>query len=365
MKVEIADKRRERLRITPETEEDLWVLRTILRPGDLVGGRTLRDVAVGGRGEKEKRPIWVKIRVKNVEFQPFTGKLRVFGVIVEGPEEYGVKGKHQSILATPGSTLLLERPGGWSEKVIEKLRSSGPRGSAVIAAIDYDEYGVAVLSQQGLKIIVDKYTRLPGKDDPSRDQELARIVQEVSQLIVEAASKYGSKVAVIVGPGPLKHEVAAKVRSQAPFLHVIVDDASMGGRAGIEEALRRQSVARALRDYSIAEAEEILGEVMRRAAKNPNTIAIGPKEVAAAAVLGAVEKIVVVDNMIFHIDDYIRELTTRAIDEAEKRGARIIMVPIDTPVGERLQSLGGIVALLRYPLPKEALEAALVDGGAD
>ena len=178
---------------------------------------------------------------------------------------------------------------------------------------------------------------------------------------MEAASKYNSRVAVIVGPGPLKQEVASKVRAQAPSLHVIVDEASMGGRSGIEEALRRQSVARALRDYSIAEAEEVLGEIMKRAAKDPSTIALGPREVAAAALLGAVEKVVVIDEMLFHIDDEIRELATKAVDEAEKRGARIVMIPADTPVGERLKSLGGIVALLRYSVPREALEASLVD----
>jgi len=354
MRVAVLDRRGERLRVTPESEEDLWTLRTVLRPGDFVTGRTLRDVAAGGRGEKEKKPITVKLRVKDVEFQPFTGRLRVFGVIVEGPEEYGVKGKHQSILVTPGTTIVLERPGGWPRRVLEKLESSGPKGNAVVAAVDYDEYGVAVVSPQGLKMVVDRYTRLPGKDDPSREQELAKLVAEIASKVVEEAARHDSRVAVIVGPGPLKHEVAERVKAQAPTLHVIVDDASMGGRAGVEEALRRQSVARALKDYVVTEAEEALGELMRRAARTPDLVALGPEEVAATASMGAAELVVVNDNMLFHIDDRIRELVNEALEEAEKRGARVLIVPKDTPPGERLAALGGIVALLRFPVPQEA-----------
>ena len=69
-----------------ESEEDLWTLKILLRPGDLVEGLTTRDVAGRLGGEKERRPMIVKLRVENVEFQPFTGKLRIFGVVVEGPE---------------------------------------------------------------------------------------------------------------------------------------------------------------------------------------------------------------------------------------------------------------------------------------
>ena len=359
MKIEVIDRRRERLRVTPESEEDLWTIKTIVRPGDLVRGKTYRDVAVGGRGEKEKKPIIVTIRVKNVEFQPFTGKLRFFGVIVEGPEEYGVKGKHQSILVTPGSTIILERPGGWPEKAIERLRASGPRGKAVVVAVDYDEYGLALVSPQGVRILVDKYVRLPGKDDPAREQELEKLKAAVAREIVEAASRNNARIVVIVGPGTLKREIADRVREQAPTLKIVVDDASMGGRAGIEEALRRHTVAAALQDYVVTEAEAALGELLKYAARSPELVATGPSDVLAASLMGAVDKLVVVDTMLFHIDDDVREAVNRAVEEAEKRGATVVIVPEDTPPGEKIRAMGGIVAVLRYPVPYEARRAFL------
>jgi len=352
--IEKIDRRGEKLRVRPESEEDLWTLKTVLRPGDLVKGKTIRDVQAGGRGSKEKKPIVVKLRIKNVEFQPFTGRLRLFGVIVEGPEEYGVKGKHQSILVTPGTTIVIEREGGWSRSVLERLRASGPRGRAVLAAVDYDEYAVAVLSPQGIRILVDKYSRLPGKDDPSREDALNKYIAEIVGEIVRAASDYGAGIAIIVGPGPLKNIVAERLRASAPNLKVYTDDASMGGRAGIEEALRRRKVVEALREYSLAVAESVVEEFLKAAARDPNTIVSGPREVAAAARLGAIDKIVVVDELIYSIDDEVRDLVNQALEEAEKRGATIIFVPRDSPVGEKIYMMGGIIGVLRYPLPPEA-----------
>ncbi len=358
MRVEVLDRRRERLRVTPESEEDLWTIKTVLRPGDYVVGKTYRDVARGGRGEKEKRPITVKLRVKNVEFQPFTGKLRVFGVIVEGPEEYGVKGKHQSILVTPSTSIILEREGGWRREYIERLESSGPKGRAVIVAVDYDEYGVAVVSPQGVKVLVDKSTRLPGKDDPSREQELEKLKAEVAKEAIAAASNYKAGLVVVTGPGALKRDVAERIRSSAPNLRVIVDDASMGGRAGIEEALRRHTVSRVLRDYAVAEAEELLGEIMKAAARDPQRVALGARDAAAVARMGAVEAIVIVDELLYSIDDEEREAVNEALEEAYRRGARVIIVPRDSPVGERLWMMGGVAALLRFPVPDEARRRA-------
>ncbi|MCE4620724.1 MAG: mRNA surveillance protein Pelota [Desulfurococcales archaeon] len=354
MKIEVIDRRREKLRVRPESEEDLWALRVVLRPGDYVKGRTIRDVAKGGRGEKEKRPITVKIRVKNVEFQPFVGKLRIFGVIVEGPEEYGVKGKHQSILVSPGTELILERAGGWPETAIEKLKSSGPSGKAVIVAVDYDEYAIAITASYGVKIVVDNYIRLPGKDDPSREQEQQRIVEKIAMETVRTAADSGARVVIVAGPGPLKDQIAGKIRELAPHLTVIVDEASRGGRGGVDEVLRRPSVWRVLREYEITEAEELLSNLLREASRGGERIALGPREVLATALMGAVEKLVVVDELLYALDDDLRETVTRAVEEAEKRRARVIIVPRDSPVGERLYLMGGIAAILRYPVPHEA-----------
>ncbi len=349
MRVEVLDSKGRRIRVRPAGEEDLWALMVVLRPGDVVEGRTFRDVSVRG-GRKERRPIWVRLRVGGVEFQPFTGRLRVHGVIVDGPEEYGVKGRHHSMTIAPGQEVVLERESGWPRGALERLRRSGPGGRAVVAAVDYDEYAVALLSAHGYRVVAEGYSGLPGKDSPDREEALRRYVERVARLVVDAASREGVGVVVVVGPGDLKREVARRVTAAMKDVRVFVDDASMGGRAGVEEALRRPRVAEALREYSVVEAEAVIDEAMRLLARHPQMVATSLKAVREAAELGAVDKLAMVYDLLYSIDDEEREEAWRLLEAAERTRAKIVLVPQDSPAGERLRHLGGVIAVLRYPL---------------
>ncbi len=354
MKIEVLDNKLRKIKVRPEGDEELWTLLSILRPGDLVKGKTTRDVAVGGRGKKERRPMVVKLRIKNVEFQPFTGRLRVYGVIVEGPEEYGVQGKHHALTIAPGQEVIIEREAGWPEWVVDKLRASGPQGRALIVAVDYDEFGIALIAPHGFKMIVEGSSGLPGKDSPSRDQEFASYVSKVARLAAETASRENVGIAIVVGPGEPKKLVAEKLRESAPNLKVFIDDASMGGRAGVEEAIRRPKVAEALREYSVVEAEKVLEEAMRLLARNPDMVAYTLNEVAAAVKLGAADSVILVSDKLYSLDDQERGLTLDILEWGERTRARVYLVPPDSPVGEKVSRLGGAVAVLRYPLPADA-----------
>ncbi|GAB6147864.1 pelota family protein [Stetteria hydrogenophila] len=351
MKVEVLDGKRRRLRVRPEGDEDLWTLMSILRPGDYVKGRTTRDVSVKGGGRKERRPITVKLRVENVEFQPFTGRLRVYGVIVEGPEEYGVQGRHHALTVAPGQEVIIEREDGWPEWAVEKLRASGPRGRALVVAVDYDEYGVALVAPHGFKMVTEGSSSLPGKDSPTREQEFNSYIERVAKLAAETAAREGVEVVVVTGPGEPKRLVAERLRALAPNLKVFTDDASMGGRAGVEEALRRPRVTEALREYTLVEAEKVLDEAMRLLARNPDRVAYTLGEVAAAAKLGAIEACILVSDKLHSLDEKERELAVTILEWGEKTRARVYLVPPDSPVGEKVARLGGAVAVLRYPLP--------------
>jgi protein pelota len=354
MKVRVLDRRGQKLEVRIEDEEDLWTLRIVLRPGDLITTRTFRDVSIKGSETKERRPITVTLRLKNVEFQPFTGKLRAYGVIVEGPEEYGLKGKHHAAMISIGQSIVLEREGGWPKEIVKRMEESGPKGKALIVAVDYDEYAVALVAHHGYRILLEREISLPGKDDPSRESMLSSYVAELVRSVVSLGKREGTKLVVVVGPGPLKEVVARKIRELSPDMITNTDSTSMGGRAGVEEALRRPKVYEILRDYSIVEAESWLETFLSLLARDRNRVAYTVDEVLKVAEMGAVERIVVVDELIYSMDDVEREKVDRTLSVAERARAKILIVPRDSPVGEKVWRLGGIIAVLRFPVPPEA-----------
>src|SRR3989304_7591185 len=82
------------IRLRADTLDDLWHLRHIVAPGDLVEMSTFRrddsatsDTSKPTRGDK--RRVTLGVRVEAVEFQAFTDRLRLSGKIETGPGGFG------------------------------------------------------------------------------------------------------------------------------------------------------------------------------------------------------------------------------------------------------------------------------------
>ncbi|MCE4606527.1 MAG: mRNA surveillance protein Pelota [Desulfurococcales archaeon] len=354
MQVEQLDKKSRKIRLRLESEEDLWILRTLLRKGDLVTSKTTRDVKVSETGEAERRPMVLTVKVRGVEFQPFSGSLRVKGIIVEGPERYGLKGSWHSLNFKPGMKLEIEKPEGWSKRDLERASRKTFRGKAIVIAVDYDEYAIGLVSVQGLKILEESEIYLPGKDDPSREQALEKELASLAGRIVDYTSRYNADTMVLVGPGFLKEMLADRVRGMILGKKVLVDDTSMGGVKGVEEALKRDKITEALREVEAVRAEGVLEEFNKLLVKDQDLIAYTPVDVARVSSLGAVGKIVMVDELLYSPDENTRLLVEEILENAERYRADVIIVPTKSPVARRLLPLGGIIAILRYRVPGDA-----------
>ncbi|MGC9210439.1 MAG: pelota family protein [Acidilobus sp.] len=350
MEVKVLDSKKRTIEVLPRSEEDLWTLALTLRKGDRLRLVVLRDVAGREAKEKQRRPIEVTLRLESVEFQPFSGALRVFGVIEEGPDRFGVKGRHQSAYIGLNEPIIMVREEGWSDRVLRKLIESGPRGRAIIASIDYDELAIGVLTSEGIRIVEDRGLSLGPKDDPSRERRLEEVISEAAQTVVRLASEQRASVVLSVGPGQLKEDLAAKVRGLAPSLTVITDSASSGGVEGIYEALRRDSTVKALREVESVEAQVILEEFLARVSRDPATVAYTVDDVLQAAEMGAVEKAVIIDEFLYSDDDEVREKFTKLVELVESKGGRVVIITRESPASQTVSNMGGVIALLRYRL---------------
>jgi len=98
------------IRLRVETDDDLWHLYNIVREGDVVHALTERreetasDKIRSERGEKKK--MILGIQVEKVEFHEFSDRLRILGVIVEGPQDLG---SHHTLNIEKGDDLLVVR----------------------------------------------------------------------------------------------------------------------------------------------------------------------------------------------------------------------------------------------------------------
>ncbi len=353
MRIVHHDPKRGLVKLVPESSDDLWLLSTIIQPGDYVRAKTLREVHFGdrGSGRSSRVPMVLTVRVERTEFQPFTTRLRVRGVVVEGPEKYGVLGKYHTISVDVGQEITIIKPGGWPRQLLKKLEEHGRGASALVVAVDYDEYAAAIVSSQGVKVLASDSLRLPGKDDPTREEKLRQAISVIAKTAASLYEREKPLIVIVAGPGRLKEEVAEKLRELLPpGARVVTDNVSMGGEAGVYEEVRRGAVRAALREAAVIEAERVVEEFERRLAREPERIAYTLDNVYKAAEAGAVEELLVLDELLHSPDPEVRRRVDELLRLADSTRARIHFVSAETPVGFKVKSMGGVIALLRYPL---------------
>ncbi|MGC8751950.1 MAG: mRNA surveillance protein pelota [Fervidicoccaceae archaeon] len=357
MLFEFSDPKKKIIRAKIESSDDLWILYTLLKEGDQVTARTLRDVKQG-EGEKGKRvPMILTIELKHMEFQPFTNKLRMRGIVIEGPDTFGLLGSHHTISVGVGDEILIYREEGWSSKDIRRLEESAMKlGSVIIVALDYDEVAIGVYRRQGLKKGQERDLRLPGKGDERREIELNEAIKDIVKNVVVLLEKEGDVVGVIVaGPGFLKEKLATELSSILKGVPVVLENASMGGYAGLREVVSRGKPAEVLRSQELAEINAILERMLKLLSENPGLVAIGIEECEKASIVGSIETSLVLDELL-SIQDNNRTKVESILEKINSYGGKIHIVPSSSPAGERLSSLGGIICLLRFPLAQEYSE---------
>lgn len=352
MKILEKDLRKGYLKILPEDQDDLWALYNIIKPLDRVTATTSRDIKHGETSSSRRIPMTLTIEVKTLEFQPFTERLRIRGIVVEGPERYGVKGHYHTLNIEPGKPLIIWKE-KWSENELEIIsRFTSRKQKVLLATFDYDEAAIALLTEQGIRLLEEFTSNIPGKREPVLFQKgLEKYLSSIAEKILDYINKFQVDIVVIASPGDLQKRVARIIKEKKP-VNIITDTVSIGGQSGIRELLRRDSVREAVKEINIIKAQRILDEFHKNLSKNPDMVAYGIDDVEYAVKHNAVDKLLVSEELLRIYDEEVRRRVSSILNEAYKRRAEIIIVPHNSDVGLEVEGLGGIVALLRYPLKK-------------
>ncbi len=348
MKVIDKDLRRGWVRVRVEDVDDLWILKNLLKEGDVVVARTSRDVKMDGEG-KRRLPMSLAVKVEKVYFQPFASRLRIHGVIVEGPEEYGLKGSHHTLNVDVGSELTVFRE-SLSRAAVKKLESasSKKRFKTLLVAADFDEASLAILYEQGVRYLND--LTLPGLRDDD-DSSIEALAKQLAKDVMMYVDSEGVDFIVVGSPVVLREALGKELKAcVGRRARIFVDSVSIGGRAGVEELLRRDSVRKLLQEYVIVEGEAMLSRFLRLLMTQPERVAYGLNDVKYAALSNAVETLLAVEDVLSSEDSSIAE---EVLNVVEERGGKVRIVPAESPLALKLRGLGGIIAILRYSLPGE------------
>jgi len=337
--------------LTPEDEDDLWALRRVVEPGDLLTTLTTRSIKRQGefvRPDKGERIlVRITLEVEKTTIDSTLNRLRVFGKIVEASDESVKKGAHHSFLITPEKKIELQKTAfnDLHLNILKKAYSSDP--SFLIVAVDRREAAIGRVKGAHLKLITTIESLAGGKAYSE-----GNITQAYYGKIIEAlkASSREDERIYIVGPGPTKNALVNLLKNVNKIGErvVVVEGVDVAGEDGVRMALKSQSLQQLLKDYKIVKASLLVKEVLQRIAKSDGRVAIGLEEVAKAAETGAVEYLLILDQAF--AEEAKEETIVQLLNKVEAARGQIYLLDSSTEVGLQISALGGIVALLRFGL---------------
>jgi protein pelota len=328
--------------LLPESLDDLWHLQHLIERGDLVfalSHRKVPTIADKVRPEKmERKTVRLGVKVEDIEFHVYSNWLRLHGIIKSGMDV----GAYHTLNIEVGTDLSILKY-HWRRDLLARIDEAvaeSQRPKVVLALVEEGEATIGILRQFGVQMAAE--LRM-GSGKGSGEDTRATFMRDVADAIDQTAQD-GAEV-ILAGPGFAKEDLKKVIDSSYPELakRIAMDDASSIGRSGFQEVLRRGAVKSVLESSRIAREAKLIEDLFREIAKDGKA-AYGIKEVQTALNYGAIETLLVLDELARRgrVDETMREV-------GNARG-KVVIFSSEFEPGERLRSLGGVAALLRFKI---------------
>lgn len=350
MKITYQDKKKNIIELVPETLDDLWHLSHIIEKGDKVSSKTTRRIQ-DSSGDKirndsgVKKTFYLEVEIENISFHIFTGKLRLTGFITKGPEDLIPIGSSHTIEVKLNTALKIKKIlwSDWALKRLNKAVQSSEKFYAIIISIEDDVADIGLMRQFGMEYYGPIIGNISGKRIV--DKNRTRNIRSFYQNIVKAVSKFDNiNTIMIVGPGFVKNDFYSFLNDNYPEIakKSILESTGTGGRVGIQEILKKGVLDKINSENVVAIETKKVNEILKEIAASSSKVVYGKKEVEAAIISGAVENLLVLDNIVRS------ENLENLMDLVENMGGEVTVISSQHESGKQLESLGSIAAKLRF-----------------
>ena len=338
--------------VVPESSLDLINVFRLVRAGDILYSRTSRELKkerASGKIDSERIQVVLGVEVESKAVDPLMKRVRFSGRIVYESRKLDLLGKHHTITVYPGVELRIESRRDFERLLAFSESYRGKKENEVICiSLDDEELAVAEFSSRGVRVAYSKNLPRADKSVSWGEQQLDDLFEEVVE-VVKGLPEVGI---VLFGPRIFVERLLSYLRRREKgLLERVVGSwsTSVGGEAGIREALKSDSIPEFLRSLKPFRDSLEAERFIRAMSSDPERVAIGLEEVYEAWKLGAVEKVLIAESYLW--SSLESERLEKLLELAE-RGRLDLQVLLDgLEASEKIARLGGVVAILRYKLP--------------
>jgi len=346
-------------KVMPESLDDLWHLYNLILEKDEVYARTTRQTKPDdqyARPTKAKRvSVNLGLQVEKLYWDRVLNRLRITGIVCEAPEKLSIAGSRHTINVTVNKPVTIVKK-RWQNHQLDRLKRASRITAAplTIISMDDEEYCVAVLRQYGVDVKVGERIKIPGKFEAEKRGKAKQVFfKRALSSLREAWAPLNSPI-VIIGPGFIKDDFVDYVKEEAKDVAASVigiKGVNSAGLSGIQESLRSGILANVLQHVRVADEMKAMEEFLARLGKDKQDVTYGFDEVEKATNYGAVKKLLVADSTLRETTEEKRIALENLMKNVEAQRGEIMVLSTEHEAGTKLLSLGGVAALLRFPLP--------------
>ncbi|KAF2404124.1 hypothetical protein EJ06DRAFT_578831 [Trichodelitschia bisporula] len=362
----------------PEEPEDMWHAYNLIRAGDLLRASAVRRVTTeGNNGNTTSKRIHttLTLRVTGTDFDPAASQLHVSGRVAE-QNEYAPLGGHHTLDLELRRQFTLEKKDGWDSVAIGMLQEMvNTQARAQVWAIVMAEGQANIcyvtehqtVLHQRITGNIPKKRAQTGEHDKATGKFHAQILEALLRVLDIAsptAVPGDLKPLLIASPGFSAQNFVNYMKSYAqtnthkPLLALLpkitVAHTSTGHLAALSEVLKSPEVTAKLSNTKFGRDAALLDRMYESIRKDDGKAWYGPKEVEACVDKGAVGRgggILLITNSLFRAQDVAeRNHWVALVDKVKAEGGEIRIVSSSHESGKRLEALGGVAALLTYPV---------------
>ncbi|KAI4863925.1 hypothetical protein F4820DRAFT_425161 [Hypoxylon rubiginosum] len=357
--------------LLPVEPEDMWHANNLIGPEDVVRAHAIRKVTTEsktGSTMSERVHTNLTIRVKSTFFDPGASQLHVSGtVIVEN--NFVSLGQYHTLDLELNRPFTLWKKYGWDSVAKETLSDALKQ--------DKDGAVAAVVMQEGVANIclITEYrtvlkqrveSTIPKKRSSSNEQDsgMKRFFDKTLSTLIRSIDFSIPRPLLLASPGFVAGDFKKYISEEgirrgdkimmAMAKEATVVHSSSGHLHSLNEILKSSEVMATMKDMKFSKETRFMDDFFDKLKKDDGRAWYGTMPVEKAVREGAVGRgggVLLVNNSLFRsMDIATRRRYVAMVDKVKEDGGETRILSSDHESGQRLDALGGIAAILTYPM---------------
>ena len=355
MQVIFFDFKKKIVKVQIEDIDDLWHLSHIIDIGDQVSSKTLRKIKLNTSTQESSNikrvPITLEIKIEKIDFSKQIGKLRLLGVITQEKEDIP-KGSHHTLVIEQGTKLTIQKP-FWStyhQSLLEEAKKS-KGDNILILAFDREEAIFALTKKYGFDIL----SEIKGENQKKRFQDKKQestFYIELIKILIEYNKRFQTRYIILASPAFFKEDLLEQIKKSDKEISnkIVLATCNSVGTNAILEIFKREEIKTVLSKTRIVLEQNLVDQLLREISKD-GQVTYGITQTIYASTLNAIKILLVTDKL---INDYREKGQFLQIDDIMKKTqdqkGEIHIISSENDQGKKLDSLGGIAAILKYKI---------------